>query len=121
MKREMLLILVFAFLAIVPFVYAENSNISVEDFKSNLSNHIEVYNNNSQNLPSAIKYLFGNERINVYLDNSVFYGVVSVDGKIVESNESGIDNPSMNVYMAESTLKGMLGGEIGVEGEREHI
>lgn len=66
------------------------------------------YNKNSDKVPSVVKTLFGNERINaqITLTNGsvIVIGGVTKDGKVIEAKEGGIDNPTMEVSVSEAAI-----------------
>lgn len=73
-----------------------------------VDNLVADYNKNSGKMPSFVRTLFGNERINaqITLNNGtvVLIGGVTENGKIIEAKEGGIGNPTMEVFVSESAL-----------------
>lgn len=73
-----------------------------------VNNLVADYNKNFDKMPSFVRTLFGNERINanITLTNGtvITMGGVTKDGKIIEAKEGGIGNPTMEVFVSESAI-----------------
>jgi hypothetical protein len=77
-----------------------------------LSDLVEEYNSNVDGIPKVFIKVFENERVNIYVDNEIFYGFKTENGKIVESYEDGISKPTLNVYVKEEGINKVATGEI---------
>ncbi len=76
------------------------------------------YNNNLDNMPSIVKSLVGNERINAYLDTTnkqIIIGVVTKDARILELKLNGIEDPTLNIYVSENTIQKLENQEITIQ------
>jgi uncharacterized membrane protein len=60
-----------------------------------------------QEIPGPIKLIFGNERINVYIDE-IKVSVVTADGVVKKFQEGHLHDPTMNVYTSEATVKRIM-------------
>jgi len=124
-----LFLVVILMVFLTPIAQAQTiEEFSFEDIKMFIE---EQYNPNVDKLPSFIKNFFGNERMNVYIDGIVV-GLVSKDGRIIEVKEGEISNPTVKVFVKESTAGSIMHsddpvtafqialkyGEIRVEGVR---
>lgn len=76
---------------------------------------VDEYNKNIDKVPKIILKLFGNERINVYIDNEAAYGFVTVNGKIVESNEGSVEKPTLNIRTTEWAIQKIANKEISLK------
>ncbi|QQG40094.1 MAG: hypothetical protein HYS81_01650 [Candidatus Aenigmatarchaeota archaeon] len=66
-----------------------------------------------QKLPSPLDQLFGNERSNVYVtETDIVVGVVTKDAKVAAIEEGGVENPTVNVFVSQETLDGLVSGEL---------
>ncbi|MFH1247232.1 MAG: hypothetical protein V1644_02515, partial [Candidatus Micrarchaeota archaeon] len=92
----------------------QGKNIDVKEFKKNVPKYIEAYNKNAVKIPPIVTILFGNERINIYVDNALFYGFVTKESRIVTSSEIGVQNPTINIYLSSGTLNDVVNGKIKV-------
>jgi len=109
MKSGVFFVLIVSFLfASIYFVSAESERLNVSDFSS-------YYNSEVAGQSRLIDKIFGNERINFYLDQNLFFGVVTSDGKIIEQNMVGITNPTLNVYTEGETIQKMIDGRHTIE------
>lgn len=61
-------------------------------------------------LPDSIGKIFGNQDININIENLII-GVKIEDNKITEIIETGLDNPTMNLYADLSTIEEILESE----------
>ena len=71
----------------------------------------DVYNQNVNKLPGIIKFLFGNEKINVELtgcQSNCDIGMQTSDGRIISLGQKPLPNPTINARMKEATLKKLL-------------
>lgn len=81
----------------------------------NVSEFVSMYNHDIAGSSDIIDKIFGNERINFYLDSELAFGVVTARGKIIEQNERGIEKPTLNVYMKSEDLKELIDGKLSIE------
>jgi len=76
---------------------------------------VDYYNDNMDQVPKIVITLFGNERMNLYVDNELVYGAVTKNGKITEVEEDGIEKPTLNVYSTGDALQQIAKGEMSIE------
>ncbi len=86
----------------------DKNEISQED----ITNLIQIYNTNIGKVPPIFIKLFGNEKINLYIDNELFYGFRTENGRIKEEMKNGISNPTLNVYVTQETIDKIIKKEI---------
>ncbi len=66
----------------------------------------------------AVKLLssvMANERVNVYVQGSGTYGVVTSGGRIASMQQGALDNPTMNVYSDADTVNAIANGQLSVD------
>ncbi len=80
--------------------------------KEFINEFVDEYNKNIDQAPKTFKNMFGNERINMYIDDQLFYGFRTKDGKIVETFENGTEEPTMNIYVTQEALEEMATGQL---------
>jgi len=76
-----------------------------------LQHKSDSYNQNVDKLPGIIKFLFGNEKINIELtacQSACDIGLQTSDGRIISLSQNPIPNPTVKAQMKESTLKTLL-------------
>lgn len=61
-------------------------------------------------LPGPVSMLFGNERLNIYIDD-VKVGVVTKGGKVQNFDFQKLENPTVNVYTDKETVESILQSE----------
>jgi hypothetical protein len=83
--------------------------------KEEMDSIVDYYNNNVDKIPKIALSLFGNERMNIYVDGDLIYGAVTKSGKITEINEKGIENPTLDVYTTGDTIKNIVNGKITIQ------
>ncbi len=71
---------------------------------------VEAYNQNLEKVPGFVKNIFGNERINLYIDGEIFVGLSGKKGEIVEYEKGGIIKPTMNIYTTGDTIDKLIDG-----------
>lgn len=69
---------------------------------------VATYNDNLDKVPGFVKNIFGNEKINLYIDGELFLGLAGEGGKIVEYKKGGVDKPTMNVYTTSDTIDKLI-------------
>ncbi len=101
----------FALLAVllllIGFASAGHTGLNYKEIK-------KVVNANSHIVPAAIADLFGDERINLHLEDGII-GMVTRKATIVELQEGEVTNPTMLVYTDTNTIKKLLTGELTPE------
>jgi hypothetical protein len=124
-KSNLLIFIIIALILVIGFflifflprftgkVVEESHNF--QDLKLNVSEFVKTYNNNLDKVPRIVIKLFGNENVDLYLDNKLYYGVSMSKGKIIQTREKGIKNPTMNVYVSFETANKLIDKEIGIE------
>ena len=114
-KKRVLLVLVLLFFSLY-IVQAEtdDSSRNVVD-EINVSEFVSVYNQDIAGSSDMIDKIFGNERINFYLDRELSFGIITLRGKIIEQNEEGIESPTLNVYMKSEDLRELIDGKLSIE------
>ncbi|MEK6900690.1 MAG: hypothetical protein AABX05_06190 [Nanoarchaeota archaeon] len=69
----------------------------------------EVKNFEGMTLPKAAGTMFGDEQINIHIlhqaDPETIYGIVTKDSKVVSIVAGGVEKPTLNVYLQDSTLE----------------
>ena len=93
MKRGGVFLLVLILFFIVNSVYALEPDPELGDSLE------------GQELPDYAKKIFGDQKINVYIDEVIFYHIVIEDGVIIEFDVEEINNPTMNMYSSELTFQ----------------
>lgn len=71
---------------------------------------VTTYNDNLDKVPGFVKIIFGNERINLYIDGEVFVGLAGEKSEIVEYEKGGVSKPTMNVYTTSDTIDKLIDG-----------
>ena len=61
-------------------------------------------------MPQPFKSVFGNERINIYIDD-LNMNAVTAEGKLIALQEGLLDDPTMNLYSTEATINKILNSE----------
>lgn len=72
---------------------------------------VSSYNDNLQKVPGFAKKLFGNERINLYVDGKLFVGLAGQNSKIVEYKKGGLDKPTMKIFTTGETISDLTDGQ----------
>ncbi len=72
---------------------------------------VETYNQNLKKVPGFVKNIFGNEKINLYIDGELFVGLAGEGGKIVEYKKGGLDKPTMKVFTTSDTIDKLMDGD----------
>ncbi len=70
----------------------------------------DLANKNTDAIPLPVRQIFGNERINLYLEDQVV-GVITKNAQIIEMGPALLD-PTLNAYTDSDTVKAMLAGEL---------
>ncbi len=85
----------------------QTSGASVIDISSLTKDDLEVLktevNINLDSIPRFVKTMFGNERINIHIDNESFFAVTK-RGRILELEKGSLDDPTMDVTMSSDTI-----------------
>lgn len=77
----------------------------------NIEDLVKAYNNNLDKVPGFAKKIFGNEKINVYIDGEIFAGFAGEGGKITEYKKEGIEKPTLRIYTTSETIGHLVAGE----------
>ncbi len=99
-----LFVLLTVFLLLIGFASAVDFPFDLQDFKKQI-------NQNTKIIPGQLKQLFGNERINAYVDDVVI-GIVTENAEIVEIKEKEIESPTLLVYSDVKTVKDLVAGKL---------
>ena len=88
---------------------------STGEAKPILQQQIQKANTYVHEVPQFIRDIFGNERINVYITDVsgkvINLGAITENTRIKEIKGKLIENPSLNVFGDETTIKGILNSE----------
>ncbi|MEM4267096.1 MAG: SCP2 sterol-binding domain-containing protein [Candidatus Nanoarchaeia archaeon] len=106
MKKNYLVILTLLTVISISLISAETIP------KEFINEFVDEYNKNIDQAPKIFKSMFGNERINLYIDEQLFYGFRTENGKIVETFENGTEEPTMNIYVTQEALEQMAAGQL---------
>ena len=96
------IILFIALLVLASFAYAQ------DDVVSQLNELSSEYK--GQQMPKPFAMIFGNERINVHIDDAKV-SVVTQEGVMTSFKQGHLDDPTMNVYLSEATLNKILNSD----------
>ena len=77
----------------------------------NLPKLVKDINANADAVPPQIANLFGNERLNFYLEDGII-GIITKKAKIIEYKQTELPNPTMNIYTDTTTIRQMFGGKL---------
>lgn len=61
-----------------------------------------------------IQRIFGNERINADIKGAVPFHVITEDGIVIEISEGMLEDPTMNLYSDEDTIRDIIGKELTI-------
>jgi len=113
---------IFLFIVLLSFsvcsVCAETNSSDFSGVRGsgiNAAQFVDFYNREVAGTSGIVDKIFGNERINIYLDDDLAFGVVTSDGKIIEENETGIEEPTLNVYIKSEDLQDLINGRLTIE------
>ena len=77
------------------------------------------YNNNLDKVPWIAKKIIGNERINLFLTTNtgevIIIGGVTKSAKILQIQQSKIDNPTLNIYITENTINRLKNKQVTIQ------
>ncbi len=106
------------------YVFTDSLNLSENEMHSLLSQgrlfelilkKKEWYNSNTDQIPSFLKFLAGNERINVEIimkgNQTMKISIVTENSRIVELKRESLDNPSARAKLSEETAKQILNSD----------
>lgn len=109
----MVAVLRYIFMFLLVFsapVFAQEQDVFKE-----LQSLKDVYNENVDKVPGVLKSLFGNERMNVYIEyqegDDLILGVVTKNGKVVELKKGEISEPTMKVTLKASLIKSVFASQ----------
>lgn len=69
------------------------------------------WNQNAEEVPGIVVTLFGNEEINIYLEDEILASVEMKDGKITNINENELEKPTINMYLTKEFMDKLAKGE----------
>ncbi|MCK4589371.1 MAG: hypothetical protein KAT77_02940 [Nanoarchaeota archaeon] len=69
------------------------------------------YNQQRHNAPPFIINLFGDERINVYMNGYTAY-LITVDGEMIDVSTGELQDQTMNVYVSKETVQKIMNEEL---------
>ena len=84
------------------FVYAQ------DDILAELNELSSEYKN--QEMPEPFKMVFGNENINIHIDEINVY-ISTENGIMTEFKQGHSESPTMNIYTSEATLKRIMNSD----------
>lgn len=87
--------------------YAQGIDLETLD----MENLVKTYNENLEKVPNFVKSIFGNEKIDVYIDGEKFVGLVGKNGNITEYKKGGLDKPTMKIYTTVETISDLIDNE----------
>ncbi|MBW2992759.1 hypothetical protein KY345_06090 [Candidatus Woesearchaeota archaeon] len=99
-------------------------NDSLNYYLDNPETAMNEYNSNIDNVPSFVKAIFGDERINAEIElaeGSRRYGIVTEKGIIMNVTEGYIEEHTLEVYTTEETVNKIIEAEDQVEALREAL
>ncbi len=106
-KLLITLMMVLAFLMLLPVVFAETKQVDLESEFMNVQAKVV-----GLQLTGPIASLFGNEKINVYLSTSTkdeqVIGIITEDKKVKALNLGAVKEPSLEVFTDEKTVAKIL-------------
>ncbi len=97
--------IVTMFLSMISFAH----EVDIESI--DLEMLVGTYNQNLDKVPGFAKSLFGNERIDLYIDGEKFVGIIGSGGQIIEYKEGGIEKPTMKIYTTSDTIGDLINNE----------
>jgi len=113
MKKRILFLLLTALLSLsIISVFAETIE---RPSNSDLTRFVTFYNDEVAGKSSMIDKIFGNEKINFYLDENLSFGIVTSKGRIIDQAISGIENPTLNVYITSNDLQDLINNTMTIE------
>lgn len=87
-------------------ILAQYNGYSLQELKSE-------YNQNLDKIPGIVKAVIGDERINLYItEKQSIIGALTENAKIITIQEGKIDNPTLNIYITEKTIRRLQNQEI---------
>ncbi|MCR4284670.1 MAG: hypothetical protein NUV97_01335 [archaeon] len=102
MKRGLAFIGLFIVVFLSLVVSAESREIS----------QFSTYYNDNIAGTSSVDRIFGNQRIDVYLDEELSYHLITSEGKIIEEGNGGVEKPSLNIYVGSGVLNELMEGTL---------
>lgn len=92
--------------------------------QSELKEFKEVYNNQTDQVPSFVGKIIGGERVNMKLEvngSNETLGVAFKELKIENITKSGVDNPTMEVWTDQETVSSVIESESKYEAIRQEL
>lgn len=78
----------------------------------------QEYNSNLASVPWIIKTIVGSERINFHLTTAseqIIFGGVMKKARIIELKVDKIENPTLNIYTTDTTIKKIINKELTLQ------
>lgn len=80
--------------------------------QTNFSEATDQINNQTSELPPFVKSLIGNQRINIYFEDSDLTLGIVMDGSQVEDIvETSVENPSLEIWIGEGDIQAVVNSE----------
>jgi len=102
-----------AFSVVAEINNSNSSNARPE--KINVAQFVAFYNQEVAGKSGIIDKIFGNERINLYLDEELAFGVVTSNGRIIDQNEKGVESPTLDVFIKSDDLQDLISNRLTIE------
>lgn len=108
MKSTKLLSCLVVLLVFSAFVFASGATMNLSDLTEK---QLEILSEDfvGQKLPAALRAVFGEERINFYVDlnneKELVISIVTVDGKVESVLLDEVDSPTLRIYTDQDTLE----------------
>lgn len=102
-----------------------NSMLDFENLDSeDLDSLRDGVNQNLERVPKFLKTMFGNERLNIHIDDNGTvreYAAVTEKGYITELKEGSLESPTMDVWFSAATIEAVSISEEPVKRLREAL
>jgi len=96
-------------------VFAQDiPDIEVFTQESFLEEVQQSYNSQRGNAPEFLLNLFGNERMNIYIDDIALHAIM-IDGEMTDVGTGELEDNTLNVYTDEETVTALMKEEIGMK------
>jgi len=115
MKKIILLVMCFLFVSAFAVEMEKIENIKGEEItEEHLQMFKTEYNENIDQIPGIAISLFGNEKMNLYVEgyeNKIVYMIMN-EGYITNIGFGELSEKTMNVYTDENTIRNIIDGNI---------
>lgn len=89
-----------------------DTNVSKALQQANFSEYRDEINSQTSELPGFVKTLIGDQRINIYFEDSdLTLGVVMNGVNVAEIKEQSIQNPTLEVWISEGDIEAVANSE----------